>query len=784
MGCRTKYGVMLAALLLPGGVVAATAGEEFEKEIVPLLEEYCYDCHGDGTSKGDLSLDEFSSVEEHLKDHELWLATWKNVRSQVMPPSKKPQPGDEERRQLLRWIERRIFELDPDNPDPGRVTIRRMNRMEYKNTIRDLLGVDFEVEDSFPPDDTGYGFDTVGEVLSISPLLMEKYLEAGQEIALAALPKAAAATPEHRIEAGDLRQSGKESETGRQMEFERDHTVEAVRELEHGGRYRVVLEFQVGGSMEATGNTATAVLLSDGRELKRQKVGWDHRKSIKMEAELDLGKGRRSFGVHLIPGDPPLKGEERLALEVRSLTVRGPLDGGWRRYPESYKNVLFEGPAKDDEASRREYAKRIFQRLASRAFRRPAGEGTVQRLVDMAMAEDGREGMLFEDGIRHALGALLASPRFLFRAEVQVEPDNPEKVVPLDEYALASRLSYFLWSSLPDEELFQLAGEGKLRENLRGQVDRMLADRKARRIGADFTGQWLQARDMQGVHINAKEILGMPRRDAEQVFNMGTRKAMQEETERLFMHVLRENRPTGELISASYTFLNERLAKFYNVDGVKGEDFRKVELDEKSPRGGILTQGTFLVVTSNPTRTSPVKRGLFVLDNILGTPAPPAPPDVPLLEAAKVPGEGNLTMRELMERHRKEALCKSCHARMDPIGLALENFNALGQWRDEEGGKPIDTAGVLLTGEEFSNVSELKAILATSRRTDFDRCLTEKLMTYAIGRGMEYYDAPVIDGIVADAEKAGGGLRDLIYGIVESVPFQRRRGDGSVLGGE
>lgn len=760
------------------GAMAVGVAEEFEDQIEPLLVDYCYDCHGDGSHKGDLVMDEFESLEAHLEDFPFWLAAWRNLRSEIMPPSRKPQPEESERRELLRWIERRVFKLDPENPDPGRVTIRRMNRAEYRNTIQDLLGVAFEVEDSFPPDDTGYGFDTIGDVLSISPLLMEKYMEAANRIMWEALPKNAANIPEYRIEPGELKQKSKPSETGRQMEFERDHTVVAVREVKQDGRYRVSLEFGVAGSMEATGHTATVVLLADGKELKRQKVGWDYRKAITLEGELPLGKGRRQFGVRLIPGEAPKDGEDRLAVQVRSLRVTGPLEGGWWAYPETYKRIFVDGPAQDGNAVRREYAAKILRRMVSRAYRRPVDEATVQRLVEMTMEVDRQEGKLFEDGIRYALTAVLSSSRFLFRAEVQAEPDNPGKVVPLDEYALASRLSYFLWSSMPDEELFRLAKEGKLRRELRAQVNRMLMDPRARRFASDFTGQWLQARDMEGVHIDARRILGT--RDlgkANRVFNSRIRGHLRLETELFFLHVLRKNRPALELINADYTFLNERLAGYYGIKGVRGEEFRRVALAPESHRGGLLTQGTFLVVTSNPTRTSPVKRGLFVLDNILGTPAPPAPPNVPELKEAEA-GREDETMRERMVRHREDPLCKSCHARMDPIGLALENFNALGLWRDQEAGKPIDTAGVLLTGEKFGNVSELKAILADSRRADFLRCLTEKLMTYAIGRGVEYFDAPVIDGIVEGVEASGGGMREIIYGLVESPPFQKRRGDG------
>jgi len=766
----------LATTVLAGAVAADPTAEDYENEIKPLLEAYCFDCHGDGSSKGDFSLDEFENLGAHLKDHESWLAIWQNLRSQIMPPAKEDQPEDGERRQLMKWIEGRVFLLDPKNLDPGRVTIRRLNRVEYKNTIRDLVGVDFDVRDNFPPDDTGYGFDTIGDVLSLSPLLMEKYLEASEVVMAKALPENAAEIPVLKISAGALKQKDKPNQTGRHMEFEVDHTVESSLKLAHEGNYRVRLDFAVEGSMEATSHTATVALLVDGKELKRQKVGWDYRKMIRVEDVLPLGKGRHRFAVHLIPEMAPKKGEHKLGVAVQSLTVRGPMEGGWNTYPDSYRRLLFEGLAPDNEEGRRLYAARIFRRFVTRAYRRPVDAQTVARLVEMAMAVDGEDGKLFEDGIRQALTAVLSSPRFLFRAEVQSAPDDPKEVVALDEYTLASRLSYFLWSSLPDEELMALARDGKLRENLRAQVDRMLGDLRARRFARNFTGQWMQARDVEGIHINASVILGVKKSAAAgRIFNGRVRREMREETEQFFLHVLQENLPVMDLINADYTFLNERLAAYYNIEGVEGEEFRRVDLNPESRRGGLLTQGTFLVVTSNPSRTSPVKRGLFVLDNILGTPAPPAPADVPELEETKRKNGQKLTMREQMIRHRSEPLCKSCHARMDPIGLALENFNALGLWRETDGGKPLDTAGVLITGEEFGTVAELKEILATSRRKDFLRCLTEKMLTYAIGRGTEYYDAPTIDAIVERLETEQG-LREVIYGIVESVPFQMRRG--------
>jgi hypothetical protein len=407
-------------------------------------------------------------------------------------------------------------------------------------------------------------------------------------------------------------------------------------------------------------------------------------------------------------------------------------------------------------------------------------DATVERLAELAHhVEVGPNGS-FERGIGHALTAIVASPRFIFRAEAQPEPNNPAKVVPIDEFALASRLSYFLWSTAPDDELYNLARKGELRANLRAQVDRMLKDQKIDRFVENFVGQWLQTRDVEGLSVDARRFLKMRRReDAEEIFNHRVRRAMRQETEMLFAYLLKENRSSLEMLSADYTFLNEELAKFYGIEDVKGNQMQKVTLPPDSPRrAGILSHGSMLLVTSNPTRTSPVKRGLFLLDNILGTPAPPAPPDVPELESAKKAGE-NLTMREMMEVHRADPLCASCHARMDPLGLALESFTGLGQYRAEEDGKPIVTEGQLITGEKFNNVVELAQVLATSRSDDFQRCLTEKLLIYALGRGLEFYDTPTVSKIVQQMKKDGGAMHSLIYGIVESAPFQKRRGDGA-----
>ena len=767
------------------GVAAGGVAEEFEKEVEPFLQDYCYDCHGDGASKGDIRLDNYEDLSTHLDNQKLWLRVWDNVRSHIMPPGEEElQPTPEERKALTSWIENRVLKLDPANPDPGRVTIRRLNREEYRHTIKDLVGVTYNVNDNFPPDDTGFGFDTIGDVLTLSPLLLEKYLEASQEIAGLALPPSAGRPRPVRIDPGNFRERGNNRQSARFMEADTGHTVGVSRRFLRQGRYTLEVSYRIDSERgRPRGQTASWRILVDGEELHTVAVSGDGRRRGVFRKEIDLAAGNHRFELSIEPGEAG-EGEGTFGVSLEDYRLTLEAGSAWNLYPESFRRILFKGLPPEGDREQALYMKEIVTRFATRAFRRPAEKHTVDRLTELALARMRTGDGTFLDGVKFAVTAILTSPRFLFRSEVQAEPNNPGKVVAVDEYALASRLSYFLWSSSPDEELFTLAGKGLLRENLREQVDRMVGDPKSQRFVSNFVGQWLQTRDLPGLSIDARRILGeRNKRDAERTFNHEVRQDMRLETEMFFEYVLRENRSILELLNANYSFLNDNLARFYGVPNIQGKQFRKVEFGEElRSRGGILTQGTFLLVTSQPTRTSPVKRGLFVLDNILGTPAPPAPPDVPELEEVQQEAEG-ATMRDLMVVHRQKALCKSCHARMDPIGLALENFNAIGQWRNEDGGKPIDTAGQLVTGEKFSNVMELKDILASSRKQDFYRCLTEKVLTYALGRGVEYYDAPTVDVIVKGLNKKEAGMMELIYGVVESAPFQKRRGDGNRGGG-
>jgi hypothetical protein len=442
-------------------------------------------------------------------------------------------------------------------------------------------------------------------------------------------------------------------------------------------------------------------------------------------------------------------------------------------------------------------------------------------IVDQELTE--HKNAVFEQGIATAMTSILASPRFLFRTEELATGPSPEDPYPLiDEYALASRLSYFLWSSMPDDQLLRLAENNELRKQLTAQVKRMLADPKSQEFIRSFVGQWLRTQDVEQVSINSLEVYGVAREwdelrdklrarestaqserennssengDSDEqadwnqirarlrelgalrdVLNRDVKLAMRQETEMLVETIVRENRDLIEIVNPGYSFLNERLAKLYGIEGVKGDEMRRVELPRDSQRGGILTQGTLLTVTSNPTRTSPVKRGLYVLENILATPTLPAPPNVPELEASQDRFGGRTpTLKELLAVHRESPLCASCHSRMDPLGLALENFNAVGAWRNDELGTSIEPAGRLVTGESFANIQELRELIAGPRKYDFYRCLSQKLLTYALGRGLEYYDEHTIDQLVAKLEAEQGTFQSLLLGIVESVPFQRQR---------
>jgi hypothetical protein len=611
--------LLLAGPPIPGPSVSQAAPPAFEKEVAPLVQKYCLRCHGGAKPKGGVALDRDRSEAAVLKNRVVWEKAGDNLRAGEMPPAGARRPSASELELLNRWFEGVVFQGGCTGPkDPGRVTVRRLNRAEYNNTIRDLLGVDFRPARDFPADDVGYGFDNIGDVLSLPPLLMEKYLSAAEEVV------------------------------------------------------------------------------------------------------------NRAFK------DPKLR--ERIL--IRKLGERG---------------ASFQ----------------ILQAFATRAYRRPATQEEVRRLAQFVRtAQD--NGDSTEMGLKVALTAVLVSPHFLFRVELDRGARDGKASTPLDEWELASRLSYFLWSSMPDEELFRHAREKTLANPgvLEGQVRRMLRDPKARALADNFASQWLQTRSLESCNPDPKQF---------PTFDDGLRRAMLRETELFFLHIVREDRSILDFLDADYTFVNERLARFYNLKGVTGEQFRKVSL-AGTARGGVLTQASVLAVTSNPTRTSPVKRGKFILDNILGAPPPPPPPEVEQLVDDKG-GELKGTLRQRMEQHRVNPSCASCHQRMDPLGFGFENFNAIGRWRTHEGANPIDASGVLPDGQSFKGPAELRKVLL-KKKEQFSRCLAEKLLTYALGRGIERADHCFVDQIAANVAKKNYSFGALVIEIVGSDPFRKRSAKG------
>jgi len=788
----------------------------FRKQIEPILVDACYDCHGDGEAEGSLALDQFESDDELLADRELWWKVLKNLRAGIMPPKRKTPLTSDQFDQISQWVKADVFGIDVNDPDPGRVTVRRLNRVEYRNTIRDLMGVDFDTTAEFPPDDTGYGFDNIGDVLSISPLLLEKYLQAADSIVTEAVPMAATVLPERIVDGSDFR-SVDESTNGSELSFYEQAAVEHRLQVEQTAIYQFVVVLHVKGQFKFDPGRCEATFFIDGKSYAKDEFVYafsddpDRGKSFRYTFEQALDAGEHLLKLDVRPLVSKEQRINRLDLSIKSVTLQGPLDPRFWVRPEGYDRFFPDGPAPVDSEGQRRYAKALLGDFALRAFRRPAEPEVIVALASLAESIYSQPGKTFEQGVARAVVAVLASPRFLFRIEGDDEGSLKGRFPFIDEYALASRLSYFFWSTMPDQELFDLASEGRLRETVKEQVARLLHDPRSDALIRNFTGQWLQARNIEHISIEPLAALGLREeydrlrerygrrlrsggdgevspelkaartryrelREISNRFNRDLRRAMRRETEMVFAYVLHGDRDVLELIDCDYTFLNQRLAEHYGVQGVTGEEMRLVNLPKDSPRGGVLTQGTMLSITSNPTRTSPVKRGLYILENILGTPSPPAPPGVPSLEESAETLEGDEpALREILARHREDALCRSCHARIDPLGLAFENFTALGSWRDEEGGELVDASGKLVSGEAFEGVQDLKTILREQHALSFYRCLTEKLLIYALGRGLDSNDEHTVDVIVERLQAQEGRFSALIDGIIESAPFQKRR---------
>ncbi len=806
----------------PPRAVTDTGEAAFRRDVQPLLKSYCYSCHAGGAKSGNVAFDDSTSYAELRQNRKLFQKVLKNLRSGIMPPMGMDQPTQAGKGRVEQWIKTHVYGIDAANPDPGRVTVRRLNRAEYRNTVRDLMGVDYDTQTEFPTDDAGHGFDNIGDVLTLSPLLMEKYLNAAQAIIAQAVPtapkvvaeteilgarfvpeaptasadKTAASTEKAAVPADKAAVPAPKATDYRVLSYYEPVTVSCTLPVEHAGSYQLVLNLAANERYvddQFDYNKCRLIIRADGQELLRQDFNREGGKQLQyvFDQKWQAGAHKLSFEVQpLTPGGERIR---TLTLRINKATVRGPLDAKYYVEPHNYR-AFFSKPAPAGSVARRAYAHDLLGDFARRAFRRPVEEKTLARLTTLAESVYTQSGQTFEAGVAQAMVAVLASPRFLFREEGIGVRQDASGYAPIDEYALAARLSYFLWSSMPDDTLFRLAEQGHLRKNLAAQVQRMLRDPRSESLVQNFSGQWLQTRDIARVPINPFAVLareadpaaengagGNRRRNGGRPrvrFDDALRADLKQEADAYFGYVTRSDRSVLELIDSDYTFLNARLAQYYGLAeaAITGDDFRKVTLPSDSPRGGMLTMASVLAVTSNPTRTSPVKRGLFILDNILGAPAPPPPPNIPPLEAAAV-GLKNAhpTLREVLAVHRSKPECVSCHQRLDPPGLALENFNAMGIWREREFGQPIEPGGTLVTGESFKNVREMKHILATRHRTEFYRCLTEKLLTYALGRGLEDYDTEAVDRIVYRLEQDKGRFSTLLTGVIESAPFEKCR---------
>lgn len=749
------------------------AEAQLNETVMPVLREYCWDCHGDTEAKGGVNFDAHTNLMAVLRDRGTWERVIQTVSSGEMPPKKrKAQPDTEVRTHLVGWIERTLFPIDPSRPDPGRVTLRRLNRVEYNNTVRDLFGVDFQPADDFPQDDVGYGFDNIGDVLSMPPILLEKYLNAAEAILDRAIvtgplsPKARRFTPSQiqgHVGSGAL------ATLSAQGEMFVDYEAPVP------GDY--VFKVQAYGD-QAGDQKVQMALRADGRDLETIEVRRSRGNPKLHEHRLVLQPGKHRLSAaflndfyrqtELLKTNSQGKTYTEKKIEDRNLQVEfievtGPFSEAVPPLHAMHRKVFFKAPGPQ---TTNQVAREILRRVTDRAYRRSATTAELDGLMRLfGQARESGDG--FEASVKQALMAVLVSPHFLFRGEIQSNPDNPHETHRVSEYALASRLSYFLWSTMPDDELLRLAGQGRLRRNLAGQVKRMLVDPKSRALVDNFAGQWLQLRTLDIVSPDEKLFPG---------FDASLRSALRQETESLFEHVLRKDRPITEFLTADYTFVNEPLARHYGIVGVHGPDFVRVSL-KGTGRSGVLTHGSVLTLTSNPNRTSPVKRGKWILENILASPPPPPPPGVPALESKETHG----TLRQRMDAHRDNAMCASCHAKMDPLGFAFEHFDAVGRFREKDGDEVVDTRGELVSGERFSDHVELSRVLSDSRQADFVRCVSEKVLTYALGRGLEYYDRPALAAMNVQLMKKGLRFSALIQAVVDSVPFQYRRGDGDPL---
>ena len=775
-----------------------------------LLKTYCVTCHNDRTKSGELSLEQMN-VTDVPKSAETWEKVIRKVRAGMMPPAGMPRPEPARLDGFVTYLETSLDRAAAANPRPGRTSLHRLNRAEYANAIRDLLALEVDVTSLLPPDDESSGFDNIADVLTVSPSLMERYLSASWNISRMALgnTKITPSTATYRVRP-DLSQDqhieglppGTRGGALIEHTFPVDaeyvikvrlwrNTFDLMRGMEDAHDIEIALDGERLALVTAGGPTDFPKMTENpgvfGAELDK-----------KMTVRLPVKAGTRTIWATTVlrshaSREDLIKPFIRTTVDgldimgdpsVDRITIEGPYSPTGAGQSASRRKILTCRPtaasqtapastgssagsrrsSQANDASEVECARRILTTLARQAYRKPVDKGTTDLLIDFY--RKGREGSDFEHGIEAALQFILASPEFLFR----VEPDPPAKVAAsksaykLGDLALASRLSFFLWSSLPDEQLITLASQGRLSQPavLQQQVKRMLADPRSETLIGNFAEQWLHLRNLKNSN---------PDLQAFPDFDDNLRQAMKEETTLLFDSIMREDRSVMDLLNADYTFVNERLARHYGIPNIYGSRFRRVPVPNEARRG-LFGQGSVLTVSSYPNRTSPVERGKWVLTNLLGVPPQPPPANIPPLEEAGHDGKV-LPLRERMEKHRKDPVCAGCHRLMDPIGFALENYDGTGRWRTTEEGRTIDASGTLFNGAAIDGVVGLRREIAKHPDV-FVGVLTEKMMTYAVGRGMEYYDMPAVRKVVQGARASNYRFSDVVLGVVRSVPFQMK----------
>ena len=761
-----SFAVCFGAMAVPGsGQNRSAAAANWS-----ITETYCLGCHNSELATAGVVLEglDLAKIGDNA---ELLERVLRKVKTGQMPPAGMPRPDAATAGAFTKWLTGALDAEAAAYPNPGHPAIHRLNRAEYSNAVRDVLGLDVNAGTWLPVDDSGYGFDNIGDVLSLSSTLLDNYLVAARKISRLALGDPTIKPVEETFE------PRRETGGNRPVPTRLDWIGEDFPFNSAGGvavRYYFPLDAEYvlrANSGNASADKSNELRLAINAGLHTLGVTFP-RESLLPES-LGGGNGPGSRGPSV-----PLAVDLRLdGASIKRYTVEGPASTLPR-----LTNLAISGPfnatGPGDTASRRRIlicrpstpaeengcAQKIFAQLTHRAYRRPVTDADVRPLL--AFYQQARSKGSFDYGIQKAVEAVLISPDFLFRVESDPPSSGPAPVHCVSGVELASRLSFFLWSSVPDDELLGLAEKGKLSnpEVVKQQVQRMLDDPRSEALTSNFAGQWLAIRNLAAVKPDPVIFPD---------FDESLRASMRQETELFFDSIVRENRSALELLSANYTFLNERLAKHYGIPGIYGSQFRRVVLQDEN-RGGLLGQASLLTVTSPPNRTSVVQRGKWVLENLLGAPPPPPPPNVPPLDATSK-GSHTMSLRAALEQHRANPACAGCHAVMDPIGFALENYNGIGEWRTKDGGSPIDATGQLPDGTKFNGPSGLKEAMTTVRREEFASTAVSKLLTYALGRGLEYYDQPAVRAILHDCEPNSYRFRDLITAVVMSTPFQMRR---------